>query len=372
MNPLNFLAREIFGNTIESYLWFFGIIFAGLVLKKFVTRLISRAIYAIFRRYGKSVGADLFVKLMNRPFQLFIMILIVYLAFDRLAFPTEWHIVPQNQFGIRLVIFRLFEGAIIFSLIWILVRAIDFIGLVLLAHAGKTDSRADDQLVLFGKEAIKVVVAAIGFLIFIGVVFNLDIVSLVTGLGIGGLAFALAAKETLENLLGSFTLFLDKPFVVGDSVKVGNVEGKVESIGFRSTRIRALDRMIVIVPNKKMTDAELINETERVSRRSSFTLALSYSTTEEQLKAVVSEIRKLLADQSLIEPSATVRFRNFGATAIEVLVVFYVMTPVMEDFLKLQEEINFSILNIIKSNGVDFATPSTTIQLNGLPFKTEG
>ncbi|MBK6990129.1 MAG: mechanosensitive ion channel [Bacteroidetes bacterium] len=94
----------------------------------------------------------------------------------------------------------------------------------------------------------------------------------------------------MENLIGSFSIFLDKPFIVGDNVKVGAIEGRVETIGFRSTRIRGLDRMIVIVPNKKMTDAELMNDSERISRRARFSIELSNETSAEQMKAILRPI----------------------------------------------------------------------------------
>jgi MscS family membrane protein len=365
MGKINILDHTFLGNTIENYLWFFGILFAGIVLKKFLTKLFTRCVFEVFKRYGKTVGVETFLKLMNRPLQFFIMILIVYMAFNRLSFPVEWHIGPQHKFGLRLVLFRLFQGILIFSMIWIAVRAIDFIGMVFMSRAKRTESKSDDQLVPFAKEAIKVIVAAIGFLILIGVVFNLDIVSLVTGLGIGGLAFALAAKETLENLLGSFTIFLDKPFVVGDTVKVGIVEGKVESIGFRSTRIRAVDRMIVIVPNKKMTDAELINDTERASRRSFFTVALSNQTTEVQMRAIITEIRRMLTNFTLIEPNPTVRFKQVNTSSFDITVAFFVLSPDMDEYLAIQEEVNFEILKIMKANNATFATPTSTVYYKG-------
>src|SRR4051812_17878053 len=111
-----------------------------------------------------------------------------------------------------MLMFRFFEVAIIFSVTWITMRIVDFIGLVFIYRASLTESKLDDQLVPFARDAVKIILGAIAFLAILGVLFNLDVVSLVTGLGIGGLAFALAAKETLENLLGSFTIFIDKPF----------------------------------------------------------------------------------------------------------------------------------------------------------------
>src|SRR6185295_11619359 len=106
---------------------------------------------------------------------------------------------------------------------------------------------------------------------------------LIAGLGIGGLALALAAKETIENLFASFTIFLDKPFTIGDLVQVGSVTGKVESIGFRSTRIRTAEKSFVTVPNKKMVDVELENQSERFERRAYFTIGLTYATSNEEM-----------------------------------------------------------------------------------------
>ncbi len=361
MIHLNFLEYSFLGNTVESYLWFFGILTIGIILKNFISRIFSKLLYAIFKRYGKTVGVDSFLQLMNRPFQFFILVLIVYFAFDRLAFPAEWHINPIQKFGLRLVSFRTFQGVLIFSVFWIIVRAIDFIGMILIARARRTDSRMDDQLVPFAKEAIKVIVAGIGFFIAIGIIFNLDVVSLITGLGIGGLAFALAAKETLENLIGSFSIFLDKPFIVGDTVKVGAIEGRVETIGFRSTRIRGLDRMIVIVPNKKMTDAELMNDSERISRRARFSIELSNETSAEQMKAILSDIRKMLGGFDQIEAFPTVRFKEFDSNSFDILIIYFAMLPLLEDFMALQEEVNFAILKILKDNNASFAMPSSTV-----------
>jgi len=358
MNTFNFLSHKYFDNTVESYIWFSVILIFGLISKHFVSAQISKMLYHVFKRHVKSVGEQKIRQIMSKPIELLFTILIVYLAFNRLVFPAEWKMATENQLGFRRVIGALLQSTIIISITWIILRTVDCFGLILLARAKKTDSLDDDQLISFFKEAVKVIIAVMGFFILLGVVFRLDIVSLVAGLGIGGLAIALAAKETLENLLGSFTIFLDKPFITGDSVKVGNFEGKVEHVGFRSTRIRALDKMIVTVPNKKMIDAELINDSDRIVRRASFVLTLSYDTTEEQIRSILSEIRVLLNEHLLIEKDTSiVRFRSFSAVGLEILVNFIVLSPEMDDFLQAQEEVNLQIMNIVKTNNSTFAYP---------------
>lgn len=362
MNSLNFLHHEFLGNTLENYLWFLVVLVFGLLLRIWISGRINRLLFRIFRQHGRVAGLQKFIQLMAAPMELFVSLIFVYIAFSFLVFPDEWHLVSETEIGLRMILSRLFKVAMAVSGFWLLLRGIDFTGTVMLIRARKTESAADDQLVSFVREAVKVIVVVIGIFVLLGVAFQLDVVSLVAGLGIGGLAIALAAKETLENLLGSFTIFLDKPFVTGDSVRVGNVEGNVESVGFRSTRIRALDKMMVIVPNKKMIDAELINETDRFLRRASFTLLLSYETHEKELEEMLEEIRALLTTRQLIQQgTSTVRFRDFRDNGLEIIITFFVMTPEMALYLEVREEVNFSIMAVIRRRNMSFSTPLNTM-----------
>ena len=129
------------------------------------------------------------------------------------------------------------------------------IGLILKKKAEATENKMDDQLIPFAIEIGKILAVIFAIFIILGNIFGVNITALATGLGIGGVALAMASKESLENLLGSFTIFFDRPFTVGDMVTVGSVTGVVEKVGFRSTRIRTFDKSIVTVPNKKMIDA---------------------------------------------------------------------------------------------------------------------
>lgn len=361
------LNQTFLGNTLESYLWFLGILLVGLTLKRFISKLIARLFYRVVRKQGHRVGSDKFLALTAAPVGFLFLLLILYVACDRLHFPEEWKLVPENVFGLRFVLHQLFEGAVVVAVTWIVLRLVDFFGLVLIARARETEDRSDDQLVPFVKEGIKVILAGVGLLITLAVSFDLDVVSLVTGLGIGGLAFALAAKETLENLLGSFTIFLDKPFRVGDQVKVGPVEGKIESVGFRSTRIRALDRMLVTVPNKKMVDAELINETEREVRRSRQVFLLEHSTPPERIEEVLTDIRGYIEVQHELESGFIVRLQNVTQHGLELLVVYIVKTPVFEEFLAVQERIHLEILGILHRHQVRFASTAPVVNLTASP-----
>ena len=359
----DFLQQRILGNAIESYLWFAGILLAGILFKRFISKLLSRLLFACFGRKTRAVGVEKFLELLTPPFSVFVLIVTFYLAFDRLAFPGEWNLKPENVFGVRMVIFRLFNVAIIFSIAWIILRLADFIARVFLYRASLTDSKMDDQLVLFTREVVKVIIAVIALFAGLAVAFSLDVVSLVTGLGIGGLAFALAAKETLENLLGSFTIFLDKPFKVGDQIRVSGVEGMVESVGIRTTRLRSLDKSLIILPNKKMIDAELVNEDERALRRVRFKIGLTYGTTPAQLLAITGEIRDLLNNHRLVSENVAVHFRDFNSSSLDILINYFIIEPEYEIFLQVNEEINLKIMAIVESNGSSFAFPSTSVYM---------
>ncbi len=357
------LQRTFLGNTTEAWCWFTGILVTGLLFRKIVSQFFSWVLYRLIRRYGKSVGLEKFVDLLSKPLSVFVVLITFYLAFDRLAFPQEWHLVPEHQFGFRMVVFRIFEAAIILSITWIILRMVDFFGLILLKRAQKSDSKLDDQLVPFAKEAVKVILASIGFVMMLGIAFQLNVVSLITGLGIGGLAFALASKETVENLLGSFTIFLDKPFAVGDNVKVGGYEGTVESIGFRSTRIRTVEKTLLSVPNKKMVDAELDNQTERELHRAKFSISLTNSTSPDQMKAITHDIIQLLRHHEKVEKNTVVRFLEITPSSLDILIVYFVRTSEWGEFAEVKEEINYRIMEIVKDHGCEFARPMTTVRL---------
>ena len=196
-----------------------------------------------------------------------------------------------------------------------------------------------------------------------GEIFNVNIAALATGLGIGGIALAMASKESLENLLGSFTIFFDRPFTVGDIVTVGTVTGAVEKVGFRSTRIRTFDKSLVTVPNKKMIDAELDNLGMRPIRRVKFNVGLTYETDANQIRNIVSDIQEMINMHEKTNQEGKVRFQEFGSSSLDIMVVYFVDSPKWEDLIDVKEDINYKIMEIVKKHNSDFAFPSSTIYL---------
>jgi MscS family membrane protein len=365
MTVQDVLNGTFFGNSIQAYLLFLAIILAGLIFKRVISQLLSRLLFRFIKKYAKGIEASEFVELLTKPISLFILLITVYLAFDRLEFPHYWKLVPAERPGLRMFLSRSFEIALILSLTWIVLRMVDFFTLVLNYKARLTEAKANDQLIPFFKEVLKILVIIISFFFILGFVFNLNITSLVAGLGIGGLAIALAAKESLENLLGSFTIFFDKPFVIGDLVQVGNITGNVERIGFRSTRIRTLEKSFVTVPNKKMVDAELDNLTLRMQRRAEFVLHLSYESNAEQIRSIIRDIKQLLDTHSHTDhKEGRVHFLTIGNSSLDITVSYYVNTSNADIFMVAKEEINFGIMEIIARHGCTLAYPTKTLYLH--------
>ncbi|WP_443945214.1 mechanosensitive ion channel family protein [Pedobacter sp. AW1-32] len=363
------IFNEVFwGNTIKEYCLFGTIFLLGIIFKTIVSRLLSKLLFKLFQRFSSQGHDDTFVELLLKPIEVFILFGTLYLSINQLKHPLEvaifhYHkMVGKNKELIPVTlgecIDRIFLFLIILSIFWIILRIIDFISHVLSYRASLTANKSDDQLVPFLKELFKTIVVFIGFFTLLGFVFEVNVLTLITGLGIGGIAIALAAKESLENLLGSFTIFLDKPFVVGDLVKVDGVEGTVEKVGFRSTLIRTSEKTMATIPNKGMIDGVLENMSLRNFRRVKFSFGITYETDAETIKKIVGEIKSYIREHEATSADGNAYFEGFGDSALNIEVIYFVSITAYNDYLTVKEEINFKIMEIVMRNKSDFAYPT--------------
>jgi len=363
-----FFDQVFWGNTVKAYFLFGGLLFLGLIFKRIVSRLLSRLLFKLFRSFSSQSHNDAFVALLIRPIEVFILLTTLYLSINQLKHPLEvtvFHyskligkVKEQIPVTIGDCIDRIFLFMIILSIFWIILRIIDFISHVLLYKASLTEDKADDQLVPFLKELFKTIVIFIGFFTLLGFVFEVNVLTLITGLGIGGIAIALAAKESLENLIGSFTIFLDKPFTVGDLVKVDGVEGTVEKVGFRSTRIRTSEKTMATIPNRGMIDGVLENLSLRNSRKVSFIIGLTYETNSASLRKIITEIESYINNHKGTSDDGNASFKSFGDSGLNVEVNYFVTELNYTQFLQIRQEINLEIMDIVIRNKSDFAYPT--------------
>jgi len=355
--------KELLGNTMQDYSWFIGAILLGLILKKIISKYFSRLLYKIITKKYSEIGIDKIDSLLKKPLSLCIMLSFIYLGSSHIQYPPDWGLVDKNQIGLKMLISKGFSLLFLYSIFWILLKLIDLVSIILYKKAELTENKMDDQLIPFIIEIAKIMVYIFAVFIIMGNIFNVNIAALATGLGIGGIALAMASKESLENLLGSFTIFFDRPFTVGDVVTVGSITGSVEKVGFRSTRIRTFDKSLVTLPNKKMIDAELDNLGMRPVRRVKFNIGLTYETSSNQIKAIVADIQEMINEHPKTNQSGKVRFQEFGSSSLDVMVMYYVNSPRWDDLIDVKEDINYKIMEIIKNHKSDFAFPSTTVYL---------
>ncbi|MFT7503755.1 MAG: MscS family membrane protein [Gammaproteobacteria bacterium] len=253
------------------------------------------------------------------------------------------------------------------AIILVAYRVIDILVDVLTRRAGETETMLDDSLVPLLRTSMRLFVAVVGILFLLQ---NLDVnvSSLIAGLGLGGLAFALAAQDTVRNLLGGITIFADKPFEVGDWVVVDGIEGTVEAVGFRSTRVRTFYNSLVSVPNGNLMNAGIDNMGQRRWRRYKTTLGVGYHTSTDQMQAFVEGIRAIIqASPGMRQDFYMVEFYGFGSTSLDVLVYCFVDAADWNEELRTRHVLNLDIMRLAESLHVDFAFPTQTLHIAEMP-----
>ncbi|MGD9765660.1 MAG: mechanosensitive ion channel family protein [Candidatus Binatia bacterium] len=269
----------------------------------------------------------------------------------RLAAPVQAFV---NQIG-RVII--------ILALAWFVTRVIDVVAALVTERLAARGQASAITLMPLGRRAMKAAVVALaGLATLQNLGFN--VTAILAGLGVGGLAVALAAQKTVENLFGGLTLIADQPVRVGDFCRFGDRVGTVEDIGLRSTRIRTLDRTVVSIPNGEFAALALENFTSRDRIWFHATLGLRYETSADQLRHVLIGLKQLLASHPKVHPDpARVRFVQFGASSFDVELFAYVRTADINEFLAVQEDLLLRIMDVVAASGTGFAFPSQTLYL---------
>jgi len=229
--------------------------------------------------------------------------------------------------------------------------------------AKKTKSKMDEQLLPLLKRSIQFIIITLWVLNLLSLL-GVNITAMIAGISIGGLALALAAQDTLKNLFGSLTIFLDKPFQIGDWVQSDDVEGTVEEVGFRSTRIRSFANSLIYVPNSKISNSTINNYGLREYRRYKTTIGITYNTPPNKIEAFVLGLRKIVGEHPHTRKDALeIHFNNLGASALEILFYIFFDVETWTDELKAKQEILLAILQLAQDLGISFAYPSTSVYL---------
>ncbi len=249
------------------------------------------------------------------------------------------------------------------SAAWLAYRLVDVLTDWLEEKAAATSSKLDDQLVPLLRKSLKVFIAVLGTL-FLLQNLDVDVGSLLAGLGLGGLAFALAAKDTVANFFGSLVVFIDKPFQIGDWVVIEGTEGVIEEVGFRTTRVRTFYESLVTIPNAKLTDTPIDNYGARRFRRYVANLGLTYDTPPERMEAFCQGVRNVIQRiEGMRKDYAIVEFNSYGESGLNVMVYCFMAAGDWQTELRIRTALNVAILKLAAELGVSFAFPTRTLHV---------
>ena len=357
----DFRQQVWWGNPVKNYFIVAGVILFIWILKRFVSRYLAGLLYSVVHKIWKDVDKKSFTNLVVKPLGLFLAVLVSIIALYKLNFPEEIN-VDIYKYTVKEVVQCVGNIILIVSFTGLLIRIIDFIALILEKRANLSADQSDNQLIVFFKDFFKVILVIIGIMLVLRYAFGLNISGLLTGLSIVGAAIALALRESLENLIASFIIFFDKPFITGDLVKVLNVTGTVERIGLRSTRIRTDQKTYVTVPNKQMVDSVLDNLSLRTQRRGDLKLELDVQTSSAKLEAVLAGIKKIMERPDVEE--ANVLLDSITANAFVIQSDYYTAPVTIKEFNFIKQEVNLQVLKLIEESGVEIAGASTDIRIS--------
>lgn len=353
-----FLDQEVLYNTWRQWLWLAGVLVFVILFKRYISRLISMLLFRIVQRTEAGEMPQEFLRLVLKPLQYFIVLQTIYIGFHTLNYP--W---PQQDADGQALVLRILLGTYRFLMIlnvaWIVSRIGDFFVQVLKHRAEKTEDPWDDQLIVFAKDIIRVLVWTLAILSILGIVFGVNIYSIIAGAGIAGIAIAFAAQESLQNIFGSISIFTEKPFVIGDLVEFEGISGTVVKVGFRSTRIRTADTAYMTIPNKTIMNAKLSNLTRRTSRRIYFNLALSYETHAAQLDAIRADLTRFGEQHPLRNGDVNVGVMQYGTYAIEMLVEMHFEYVPWAEYIDLRNQVMMQVMRIVHAHGASFASQLT-------------
>ncbi len=346
------LSNQVLERELWRYLFATITVVIAWALRRVLMNLVLRILRQATTRTKTKID-DKLVEALDPPLAWFILAFGLYLAVLWLELPT----------GVLVVMQRIYRLAVIVIVGWALLRSTALLAEVLKTVTARTNSDLDDHLVPLVIRIGRVAVFVLIF-VFLAQEFDYPVGGLLAGLGVAGMAFALAAKDTLSNWFGALMIYTDRPFDIGDWVKTSSLEGVVEDIGLRSTRIRTFSKTVVSVPNSSLANDVIENFSRMPIRRIYFKFGVTYSTTPGQMRETLERIKDILRDHPDVDQSFwLVKFTEFTDSALSIMLYFFTTTTDWQRYLAIREEVNLKILERIAEIGVQAAFPSQSIYM---------
>ncbi len=345
---MDFFEKQFYHNSLGDWGIALLIIIGVVIATKLVIWFIKNVLKKLSAKTETRLD-DLLVEMLEEPIIYIFALGGIWFALKRLVFPPD----------ITDYIDKGFWFVVILAATWFIARLlIALIDEYLAPVIEKSDSDLDDQLLPIARKVIKYTIWTLGILIALSNVgFNVG--AILAGLGIGGLALAMAAKDTVANIFGGVTIFTDKPFILGDRVKIGSYDGIVQEVGIRSTRIKTLSGTMLTVPNMKFTDGIIENISMEPSRKVTLNLGLTYDTPENKIQLAIDILKDIIANTKGTEENVLVSFNSFGDFSLGILFIYYITKGA--DILQVQTDVNMQILKRFNENKLNFAFPTQSI-----------
>jgi len=341
------------GNTATHYVICALFLVCAVLLRRFVTTFIFNQLKRLAAKTETTLDDKLFPAL-EGPVATFVMVTGIFAALKvlKLSATADRSIGYGSTVAFSLVIF------------WGLLRAFDAV----LDHAHEVAKAKQMGVAAFMPWIKKTLVAVF---VVIGVLLTVqslgyNVSTILSGLGIGGLAFALAAQDTIANLFGSIVVAIDQPFKVGETVKIGANTGTVEDIGLRSTKIRLVDMSLVVIPNKLVSSEAITNLSRFTRRRIEQVIGLTYDTTPDQMEFIIEDVRQIILNETVVEPSSVmVFFRDLSASSLDLWIVYATKGADFQEGAGLKQRVNLAIMRAVAARRLSFAYPTTVMHLDG-------
>ena len=343
-----FLAKSFYGNTVVEWATALAIIVAAVVVGKALYWVCSKVLRQLTSRTDTKLD-DIVLDMIEEPIVFAIAVLGIWFGLGRLHLPEAADAWIWNSI----------QFLIVLSITWLIARLLNsFFTLILAPLAEKSENDLDDQLLPVVRKGASFTVWALGIIVALNNA-GYDVAAVLAGLGIGGIALAMAAKDTVSNVFGGFTIFTARPFKINDRVRVDGYDGSISEIGIRSTRLRTLSGTLVTIPNSTFSDTAVENVTEEPSRKVSLNLGLTYDTTPEGMERAMELLREIASTNPNLEEKVVVGFDQFGDFALNIMMIYYITSGA--DIVGTQTAVNMEILRRFAAEKLEFAFPTQTL-----------
>jgi len=345
------LEKEVWGNTIEDWGISLLIIVGTIIIAKLVS-LFNKRIIGAFTKKTKNRFDDIIYDSLESPIVFGIVLIGLWIAIHRLVYPDNFVKAVDDAYKILIVL----------NITWFFTRLSNsLIGVYWMNQSDAKGQRHASKMMPVIKRTIVVVVWVIGIVMALSNV-GVNISALLGTLGIGGIAFALAAQDTVKNIFGAFTIFTDKPFSIGDTVRIDSFEGTIIDVGARSTKMRDYDKRVITFPNYKIVDASIINISTEPMRRVVMKIGLTYDTTPEKMNKAITILKEIPTKvQFVSSKDLVVNFSDFTDSALVITFIYFIEKK--GDIGRTTSNVNMEVLTEFSKAGLNFAFPSQTLYI---------